>query len=195
MHSLYTRKELASSLQDPGNYYVFKQGFTDDEIRTIARLAESMPGKTADVGVVDETYRRSHIKWLPRSAETEFVYSKLARYVKEANARCWQFDLVGFGEDIQFGLYDEDDRGHYDWHLDCGSQTNWRKLSVSVQLSDPSDYDGGALEFFTSRAIRRAPAEKGTCIVFPSYFLHRVTPVTRGKRLSLVVWISGPPFR
>lgn len=88
MHSIYTRKDLAHESQDPGNYYMFKQGFTDDEVERIMHIAESFPGETADVGAVDETYRRSQIKWLPRNADTEFVYSKLARYVKEANAHC-----------------------------------------------------------------------------------------------------------
>jgi PKHD-type hydroxylase len=69
-------------------------------------------------------------------------------------------------------------------------------LSISVQLSDPSEYEGGDLQFslYGDRTVI-AEKEQGTMVIFPSYMRHRVTPVTRGTRRSLVTWITGPPFR
>ena len=76
-----------------------------------------------------------------------------------------------------------------------GKNSNWRKISISVQLDDENDYMGGDLQFYTKQTLTNAPRKKGTVIMFPSYLLHRVTPVVKGVRHSLVTWISGPPFR
>jgi len=70
-----------------------------------------------------------------------------------------------------------------------------RKISITVQLSDPDEYEGGDFEFLIGKEIIKLPRKKGCAIVFPSYFLHRVTPVTKGTRKSLVLWGSGQPFR
>ena len=107
----------------------------------------------------------------------------------------WNFDIVGFGEGLQVGTYISDNNGHYDWHIDCDSSTSFRKISMSIQLSDPNDYEGGELQLFTKKTITTLPKDKGTIIFFPSFLLHRVTPVTKGKRISLVAWITGPQFK
>ena len=79
--------------------------------------------------------------------------------------------------------------------MDFGNDaTSTRKLSVSVQLSDPSEYEGGDLELMVNRNYIKVPKEKGTIIFFPSYLTHRVTKVTSGKRNSLVAWFHGPSF-
>ena len=85
---------------------------------------------------------------------------------------------------------------HYDWHVDNNMLTDLppRKLSMSVQLSDPDDYDGGGLEISDGQIVEATDA-RGAVIVFPSYRVHRVTPVTEGVRRSLVVWANGPAFR
>jgi PKHD-type hydroxylase len=70
-----------------------------------------------------------------------------------------------------------------------------RKLSMVLQLSDPSEYDGGDLEFYVQSEPIKAEKKKGIVYVFPSWVLHRVTPVTRGTRRSLVMWIAGPKFK
>ena len=73
--------------------------------------------------------------------------------------------------------------------------TKSRKLSLSLQLTDPSQYEGCDLQFQGGRRIETAPRTRGALIAFPSYVLHRVTPITRGVRKSLVCWVSGPEFR
>jgi PKHD-type hydroxylase len=84
---------------------------------------------------------------------------------------------------------------HYEWHIDRGMQTGTRKLSLSLQLSDPDDYEGGDLEMWFGGEPTKASRERGMMTFFPSYVMHRVTPVTKGVRYSLVCWISGPPFK
>ncbi|MFT7073376.1 MAG: PKHD-type hydroxylase [Patiriisocius sp.] len=66
---------------------------------------------------------------------------------------------------------------------------------MTIQLSDPNDYEGGDLRFMINKEIVNAPKEKGTIIIFPSFIMHRVTPITKGTRQSIVGWVSGPPYR
>ena len=99
----------------------------------------------------------------PINEETKWLYNKIAKQVREAN-KIWGFDIIGFGEDIQIGTYTAENTGHYDWHLDIGKDSNFRKISVSDQLSDPNDYQGGELQFYTKRKITIAPKEKGFCL-------------------------------
>lgn len=107
--------------------------------------------------------------------------------------RLYHFDVSSI-EPLQYAEYHSYDNGGYDWHMDIGTgAANCRKLSISVQLSDPSDYDGGDLEFWGTGVADR---DQGKLIAFPSYLLHRVAPVTRGVRRSLVAWaIGATPFR
>ena len=103
------------------------------------------------------------------------------------------FELTGFYEGAQVARYAPG--GHYDWHVDVGEQLqSARKLSLSIQLSDGSEYEGGDFRFL-GPTDAPAPRARGSLIAFPSFVTHRVEPVTQGERLSLVSWISGPPFR
>lgn len=115
---------------------------------------------------------------------------KLTEAIDRANLAVYRFDLNGM-ERLQLSEYENGEE--YGWHLDIASERSLRKLSVVVQLSDPNDYDGGDLEFWGTGT---ADKKQGTLIAFPSYLLHRVTPVTRGVRRSLVAWAVGSsPFR
>ena len=84
----------------------------------------------------------------------------------------------------------------YGWHLDYGGNgTPSRKLSMVLQLTDPSQYEGGNLQLMTSGEPITVRKQRGLVVVFPSYVLHQVTPVTNGNRQSLVSWITGPTFK
>jgi PKHD-type hydroxylase len=102
--------------------------------------------------------------------------------------------LSGFGEALQLTNYDQSDKGMYGWHVDYGGKIS-RKLSLVVQLTDPSRYEGGNLQILTTGEPSTVRKQRGLVCVFPSYTLHQVTPVTSGARQSLVAWISGPTFR
>ena len=88
--------------------------------------------------------------------------------------------------------------GKYKWHTDCGAkETSTRKLTAIVQLSDETLYEGGNLEFgITDKSGKNytAPRTRGSIIIFPSFLSHRVTPVTKGRRYSLITWMNGDCF-
>jgi PKHD-type hydroxylase len=116
--------------------------------------------------------------------------------IEQCNREYYNFEITGLSEDLQYTEYEAEYEGYYDYHLDIGSGIeSSRKLSITVQLSDESEYEGGELEFVTGCEKKHASKKQGDVIVFPSYLLHKVNPITRGKRCSLVTWIGGPPFR
>ena len=129
---------------------------------------------------------------------TGYPIDRITADICQANSTGWQFQLSGFvGDDMPWIMrYDEQGRGHYDWHIDLGQgATASRKLGFSLQLTDGNAYDGGDLELHNANVEAAALREIGTLIVFPSYWLHRVAPVTRGSRLVVVGWVHGPSFR
>jgi PKHD-type hydroxylase len=144
-------------------------------------------------GQVDLIKRRSKIFWLPKTDEFIEIYKILHQLISKCNNDFYKFHLTEIVEDIQYTVYYSNDEGYYDWHLDMGSTKAKRKLSLVCQLSDPSEYEGGELQMNTGNIIT-VEKKKGTVILFPSYILHRVTPVTKGVRRSLVLWIEGPAF-
>lgn len=143
---------------------------------------------------VKSDVRRSKVHFIRKNLEFSNLYLKIFRHVQKFNNEFFKFHLSEIDEDIQYTEYDESYKGHYDWHVDCG-YSNTRKLSLVVQLSDPSEYEGGELQVHNGESPHRTcTKEKGAMILFPSFLHHRVTPVTKGTRRSLVLWISGPPF-
>ncbi len=135
---------------------------------------------------------------LPVNAETGYPLSKLTYEISNVNAEAWRFDLSGFvSDDMPYLMkYSGTNRDHNDWHVDMGrSYTASRKLSFSLQLSSPQDYDGGDLEFLNMALDKDAVRRKGALIIFPPYWPHKVHPVTRGTRYVVVGWVHGPSFR
>lgn len=115
-------------------------------------------------------------------------------HIHAANVNAdWNFKFDSF-EKTQLGRYGVD--GHYDWHKDAFAPINGRqrKLSVTVLLNDPSEFEGGEFEFKELEAEQQAVLGKGSIVVFPSFFEHRVKPITKGERFSAVCWASGPAF-
>ncbi len=156
-----------------------------------------------DEGVTDGGIRRSRTGWIPADDEHWWIYEKLGRIAERANRR-YGFELTGFAEDLQFTHYDEPG-SFYTWHQDgLDGEVATRKLSMVVQLSDPSEYLGGELQFFDVvhdyddeqlANFSHFACQRGTVIVFPSFEYHRVLAIRGGARYSLVCWVTGPPFR
>ena len=99
---------------------------------------------------------------------------------------------------MQYTEYYANDGGHYDWHLDVGQCTTWhRKLSWSIQMSDPKVYEGGDLRIVggSDKHSFQSDTQKGSMTVFPSFLQHKVFPVTKGARRALVGWVYGPAWR
>lgn len=173
--------------------------FTSQELDILqeqARRAEepSWVGGS-DKGVIDDSIRRSNLKWVNNTNETLWVFERLSHYVSDFNSKFFGFDLTGFGEALQLTNYSYTDNGMYDWHADFGGRYS-RKLSIVVQLSDPSQYEGGMLQLnIGGKEVVQIEKRRGMIVAFPSWTLHQVTPVTQGSRQSLVAWITGPRFK
>jgi PKHD-type hydroxylase len=182
-------------------WYKFTEGFTPDECDTIVSMFKNQDLGKAQVGdgAVNESVRKSLVYWIPKVKRYNWIYERILSLSGKANDSFYKFDLTEIMESLQFTVYDESFKGRYDWHVDGGGKElqGMRKLSVVVQLSDPCSYEGGELQFGTSvdEKIEVADKNKGCVVLFPSYMRHRATEVTKGTRYSLVVWISGPPFR
>ena len=141
--------------------------------------------------------RRADLSWLDDIPQAAWVLDRMMRLVAAANRDSFGFELTEFAESPQVARYGAEREGHFDWHSDIGAGVlaQKRKLTVVVQLSDPATYEGGTLELRPDAQVRQAPPDRGTAMIFPSFVLHRVTPVTRGTRWSLTLWSHGPAFR
>lgn len=180
------------------NYYYFTDAFTPEELVKIIEIGEKTPKKDATTvgneGEVVSEYRLSEISWLNENDETSWLYLKLSEYAKKANEEMWNFDIWGFGDSLQYTRY-YGNGGHYDWHVDLGPGISNRKLSCVLQLSTPEEYEGGELQMNPGGNIISVPKGLGTLCFFPSFLLHRVTPLSSGVRLSLVTWFCGANLR
>lgn len=145
-------------------------------------------------GQKNKKMRDSRVSWLTPSEELNWVYRRITDIITELNNRYFKFDLYGFIEGFQFTHYQEPD-GKYKKHVDRGLNFHTRKLSLSVQLSKPDSYKGGDLLLYNEEKPIIAPKEQGKLILFPSFTMHEVKPVTKGERYSLVAWITGPQFK
>ena len=181
------------------DFVTWDDGFTYEEIQRIIALGDSIGLRDAkEVGSDNQSYRESQIAWIANNPESAWLYDKLAWITRQLNGQFYKFDLFGFHEDFQYTVYNGETEGFYDWHLDRGpSETGSppRKLSLVMQLSDPYEYEGGELQILASNQAVSLIKKRGLIVAFPSFMLHRVTPVTAGQRRSLVIWATGPAFK
>ncbi len=170
-----------------------------DECAALVALCAAAPLRDAGLvrGTTAHAIRRADLVWLDDLPEAAWVMDRMMRVVGQANRDAFSFDLTDFAESPQVARYTAERAGHFDWHTDigAGALAARRKLTIVVQLSGPADYAGGTLELRPDSNLRQAPTATGTAIIFPSFTLHRVTPVTQGTRWSLTLWSHGPAFR
>ena len=151
-------------------------------------------GISGDMG---HPLRKNRVSWLNSSDPAQhWIFHRLLDLIMDIN-RSYRYDLM-FLESLQFTIYDQQG-DHYGYHTDFnpeGLGGNIRKISFSVQLSSESDYQGGDLEMMICDTGKfNAVKDQGSVTFFPSYTMHRVTPITQGVRYSLVGWVMGPPFK
>ena len=170
--------------------------FSTGEIARIQESFKPVPEQAATtVGAVDD-YRRSKIKWAPTTEDFTWLYTSIESRIQDANQNAYRFDLASFSDPLQWTRYTAHDNGKFDWHLDWGNkELSLRKLTCIVILSDPNSYVGGELQLTTSKSPYTLPPDIGSVYVFPSFFMHRVLPITQGIRETLVAWAGGTPFR
>lgn len=189
------RKDYNYDLVD---YVWLTNFFTADEVDKICALWDEelvVDAKVNNAGneLSRDDLRKSRIMFI-KGGENDWVYDKLAMACLQINTNRFKFDISGFQTELQLANYGPDD--FFEWHMDYGAgDISNRKLSISVQLSGPDEYEGGDLQFMINHKAVSAPKTKGTAIIFPSYAIHRVLPVTSGSRKSIVGWIGGPPYR
>jgi PKHD-type hydroxylase len=186
---------------DSQNYYFYEDGFSKEELQKIEKGVKQINfEKAATVSGDSDSVRSSRIKWIPQNTDWWWLYEKLAGMATESNNTLWNFNLYSLPECIQYTEYLASENGKYDWHQDIGpSMLSKRKVSLTIQLSDPSEYEGGELQLFRGGNPETdtvtAPKKAGCVYIFPSYIMHRVTPVTKGVRKSFVLWLGGEHYK
>jgi PKHD-type hydroxylase len=161
-------------------------------------LQDAQIGGVDTLGQVNPHIRNSSVCWMSKNEKNAVIWDKIVNTICEVNRRFFQFDLTGCYEPAQLTLYTGTQQGKYNWHTDASNTDSGipRKLSMTLLLSDTKDFQGGDLEFMVSSdQIQIAQQKLGRAWFFPSWMLHRVTPVTSGVRKSLVLWIGGPQFK
>ena len=175
--------------------------FTDFEIKKIIEIGKdperSTPteAKLGLEGTKDIKYRKCNLSWIRSDLkDNQWIFRHLSDVLNQINKFHFKFD-VDMIQNLQFTEYTSDG-DFYGKHLDLGyEESRPRKISFSIQLSDPSEYSGGELKFYYENSPEIADKKKGCLTAFPSYILHEVTPVTSGTRYALVGWVCGPKFR
>ena len=174
-----------------GGLVAWRGLFAPAELDALARQGDSLALEQAELSNRNDYrgIRETQVAWFNRAPETEAFYRRMEEIVLALNARFFRFDLSGLVT-FQYALYRGS--GHFDWHKDYGRDPSDpgqepRKLTLSLQLSESSDYAGCDLEVRAGNVIDTAPRERGTVIAFPANVLHRVTPITQGVRKALVI--------
>ena len=174
-------------------YSYWHGAFTKEECKKIIQIAKKkgmIKGTTRSKSDV----RESKISWLYSSDEMEWAFRRVTDMVLDLNERFFNFDIFGLNEGFQFTNY-KAPSNKYGKHVDRSSDFIVRKLSISIQLTDPKEYEGGELYLYEDDQGVLMDKKQGTLIMFPSYVLHEVKPVTKGERNSLVTWVTGNQFK
>ena len=183
---------------DPVNHWAYwDKAFSNEECDELIRIGNSVKKEKALIGgknQLDLKTRNSEIAFLYPAHDIDWAFKKMTDIVSQLNERYFGFDLFGALEGFQFTKY-EAPSGKYGKHVDCLFNKPVRKISFTLQLSDPKDYEGGDLCLHLKSKPEKMKKERGDVVIFPSYVLHEVTPVTKGTRYSLVSWITGKPFK
>jgi len=209
-HYYYFKSALSHKFCDDVIAYGKKQ---QEEIAVTGNIGQKRNLKTNPLSkkeIADlKKKRNSNIVWM----NDRWIYNQIQPYIHKANKDAgWNFEW-DMSESCQFTKYGKGQ--YYGWHCDSWEHAynnpndlnfhgKIRKLSVTCTLSDPSEYSGGELEFNFNNPERtnkknivkcKEILPKGSICVFPSFVWHRVCPVKKGTRYSLVIWNLGYPFK
>ena len=176
--------------------------FTPLQCKMVIEAGREEPKRSAEVGsgtgkkkgVLDTKTRTSHISWIPFKKMPD-MYKDIEKTMKATNGNHFGFDGMQITEMAQYTEYPEG--GFYDWHVDndvnMAHEPPVRKISMTLLLSPENEFEGGDLELI--KEGQSAKIKQGQAIFFASFIRHRVKPVTRGVRKSLVMWFGGPSFK
>lgn len=189
-------------------FYAHPNLFSPEECETIINLPKygdsatplnyGYTGDGSSEHITTAKVRISPVSWIRSDKEENtWIFEKIVQCIEETNNKYFNYDLKEI-QSLQFTVYDSEEKGFYDKHIDTEPTLIdgvIRKLSISIQLSEPENYEGGKVLLHVGGNPIEVPKNRGTAIFFPSYTLHEVTPVTKGIRYSLVAWITGPKFK
>jgi len=176
--------------------------FTPSQCQDIINMGHQQKKEEAKVGhkekaggKYDTKMRITTISWIPFKAMPD-MYAMIERSMKQVNGNHFGYEGMTLTEPAQFTEYPKG--GFYDWHMDADTNCQYeppvRKISMTILLSDPSEFEGGDLEFMT-KGNKPPQLLQGQAIYFCSLIRHRVAKVKKGIRRSLVMWFGGPPFK
>jgi len=179
---------------------------TPKQCDELIRIGQGEPKINATIGIMakttklDESYRKSIISWIP-FAKALPIYQVIRQWMEVTNNNYFGFDTVQLSEQGQYAEYSKG--GFYNWHMDSDIEMKLmptvRKISMTLLLSDSKDFEGGELEIFCGDTLdsekNKFKLKRGYAVFFASFLLHRVMPVTKGNRKSLVMWFGGSPLR
>ena len=210
-------KSFYGYTQNFNDIYHYSQIFDDNMIEDVHNIVyeNDIPfqkGKTGDDVTSDNYYTNNRdIAYLHPGKYCEPLFNFLESLTLQANEELFHIDVNAVTDPLHYVIYPEpqsdetegvyrEEGGYLDWHMDIGKGgVNYRKLATIVQLSDPKDYEGGELKFFLGgkwpENILTMKLKKGDVCVFPTFYIHGVTPITKGERRALVFWTGGTPFR
>ena len=184
--------------EDYAPYVVYDGVLTLNECDSLKKMAaDFLPGEISGrpEGRSTSDYRQCECAAIEWRDSHQWLFERVASVTDKCNREHYQFDVVGFLDEFTMLRYPLG--GHYTWHSDYGGGIcSLRKLTVIVVVSDRSEYDGGQLALQDgSGQDQKIVPPAGSVVVFPSFVLHRVLPVTRGTRYVVAAWAYGPPFR
>jgi len=181
---------------------------TPQQCDELIRIGQSEPKIKATIGTLvnttklDESYRKSIISWIP-FAKALPIYQVIRQWMEVTNNNYFGFDTVQLSEQGQYAEYSKG--GFYNWHMDSSIEMKLmptvRKISMTLLLNDSKDFEGGDLEMWCGDTFSADPEsnkfklKQGCAVFFASFLLHRVTPLIKGNRKSLVAWFGGTPLK
>lgn len=195
-------------------YCYWNNSFTETELNDISDMLSLQPTtdalissenpdptQTGPIPSTNDNIRRSKISFITPNENTEWIFSRFNQIIEHVNNKWYNFDLNGYDQ-IQYTEYHGSNLGYYNWHTDIflgklpkNDFIETRKLSLSLLLNDPDEFEGGELQIGHESHFESIKMDRGTAILFPSWQVHRVAPVTKGIRKSLVIWVVGPKFK
>jgi len=188
MYYICDRSVLDEQLQDLqlNDYYSFKESFSAEECNKIIRSFDDL--------ATEQENKRSQFT---HEGENEWIYQNISEMAMEANKVMWKFNIAGIAEPISYARYDIRDSEAA--RVDIGTNFNDsfrqdRKISFLIQLSEESSYEGGEVLLHNNGTPAYLPKERGTTLMFPSWFLNGTTPITKESKRTLYGWVSGSPF-
>jgi PKHD-type hydroxylase len=205
-NKIYNNTEERSRITYP--YCYRDTAFTEQELDSMCNYFSSHEVHTATImnkeTPVNENIRRSKVRFFERNEYSFPIFDRMNGVIEELNDRFYNFNLNGYDQ-LQYTEYHDYESGTYNFHMDTnfsnrendnGIET--RKLSLVMCLNRPGvDFEGGQFYMNVGSEAQAFEIEmkRGRIILFPSFLIHRVAPVTKGVRKSLVAWILGPKFR